>query len=76
VVLPATPFLFFFFLLKTKANLKLQNLEFENSDRHEPNFVGKYGNWWGGGGSINFRGATPQNKKPRKSPNSKMKQVV
>jgi hypothetical protein len=41
VVLPATPFLFFFFLLKTKANLKLQNLEFENSDRHEINFVGK-----------------------------------
>jgi hypothetical protein len=46
VVLPATPFLFFFFLLKTKANLKLQNLEFENSDQHETNFVGKRTKIW------------------------------
>jgi hypothetical protein len=41
---PAPPLsyflLIFLFSLKTKANFKLQNLEFGNSDRHETNFVG------------------------------------
>ncbi len=66
---------------------KMQQLELGNSDLGETNFVGKRttratptksenmetsGGWF----SINFRGATPQHEKPRKSPNSKTQQVI